>query len=159
MADTFLILRIAETRLALPVAAVREVLPLLPIAGTPGMPRPLIGFVGLRGTMVPVLAPLLLLDPDAGIEAVDLFAHLVRLHGDDDAPCLLVDRVEDVAGGTVGAVDPGHSLNGVITGELTFGETQAHIVDPSRLLLAGERAAIARLAAAAAARRDQWAAA
>ncbi len=158
MTDRFLILRVAATRLALPIAAVREVLPLLPVETTPGLPRPLIGFVDLRGAVVPVIAPLALLDPAAAVGTIDLSAHLVRLHG-PDAPCLLVDRVEDVATGTPGALDPALSLNAAITGELPVGDAVAHAIDPARLLLSAERAAIDRLTAAAAARRDQWAAA
>lgn len=158
MSDLFLILRTGDLRLALPVAAMREVLPLLPVEAVPGLPRPLLGFVDLRGDIVAVLRPLALLDPAAPLSPVSLAAHLVRLQG-PGAPCLLVDRAEDVARGTPAATDPAHSLHGAITGELTIGEGIAHVVDPAALLLAAERAAIDRLTAAAAARRDQWAAA
>ncbi len=150
----FLILHVADTRLALPLTAVREVLPLLPIDRVPGLPRPLVGFVDLRGRAVPVLAPLLLLDPAATLESIDLFAHLVVLHG--DAPCLLADRVEDVVTGDADPVDPAHSLNGAITGELALAAGTAHVVDPARLLLDAERSALARLTAAADARRAAW---
>lgn len=154
--DSFLILRIADTRLALPMAAVREVLPLLPVEVPPGLPAPLAGFVDLRGDVVAVVRPLALLDPAAPPGPITLDAHLVRLHG-DGAPCLLVDRAEDVAHGTPAAIDPDHSLHGVVTGELAIGEATALAIDPAALLLSAERAAIARLSAAAAARRDQWA--
>ncbi len=156
MTGPFLILRSGAQRLALPMAAVRAVLPLLPIETVPGLPHPLLGFVDLRGTMVAVLHPLALLDPSAAIEPIGLFAHLVQLHG-ADAPCLLVDRAEDVASGAIGAIDPALSLNEAIVGELAIGEDVAHVIDPDRLLLSAERATIDRLAAAAATRRDQWA--
>lgn len=151
MTASFLILRIGDSRLAVPMAAVREVLPLLPIEATPGLPRPLLGFVTLRGVPVPVLAPLLLLDPDAALASIDLSAHLIRLK---DGPCLLADRAEDVVQGDVAPLDPAHSLNAAIVGELGG----SHVVDPSRLLLDGERRTLAALTAAAAARHDQWAA-
>lgn len=157
MTASFLILRIGDTRLALPMAAVREVLPLLPIDAPPGLPRPLLGFVTLQGDPVPVLAPRLLLDPQEQVSRVDLFAHLVRLR---DGICLLVDRAEDVATGDVGPLAPGHSLNAAIIGELSLGaDGVAHVVAPDRLLLDSERAVLATLTAAAADRRDQWTAA
>lgn len=156
MTASFLILRIGDTRLALPMAAVREVLPLLPIDAPPGLPRPLLGFVTLQGQPVPVLAPRLLLDPQQQAGRIDLSAHLVRLRDDI---CLLVDRAEDVATGDVGPLDAGHSLNDAITGELALPDGMVHVVAPDRLLLDGERAMLAELTAAAAERRAQWTAA
>ncbi|MGT2512911.1 chemotaxis protein CheW [Sphingomonas panni] len=154
MTASFLILRIGNTRLALPMTAVREVLPLLPIDAPPGLPRPLLGFVTLQGRPVPVLAPHLLLDPHAPLAGIDLFAHLVRLRDDI---CLLVDRAEDVVTGAVGPLAPGHSLNAAITGELPLADGEvAHVVAVDRLLLDGERATLAALTAAAATRQDQW---
>lgn len=154
MTASFLILRIGDTRLALPMTAVREVLPMLPIDASPGLPAPVLGFVLLQGVPVPVLAPLLLLDPAGRIDAIGLFSHLVRLR--DDGPCLLVDRAEDVVGGTVAPVDPGQSLNAAIIGELSVGDDIAHVVAPDRLLLDSERAILAALRVAAAARAGQW---
>ncbi len=158
MTASFLILRIGDSRIALPMAAVREILPLLPIEATPGLPRPLLGFVTLHDRPVPVLAPLLLLDPGAGLAHIDLSAHLVRLRG--DGTCLLADRAEDVVAGDVAPLDPGLSLNAAIIGELPLADDGvAYVVDPDRLLLDGERLTMDALTAAAAARRDQWAAA
>ena len=102
MTASFLILRTGDTRLALPMTAVREVLPMLPIDAPPGLPRPLLGFVTLQGQPVPVLAPRLLLDPLAPMTGVDLFAHLVRLREDI---CLLVDRAEDVVTGIIETIE------------------------------------------------------
>ena len=154
MTASFLILRIGDSRLALPMSAVREVLPMLPIDAAPGLPPPVLGFVVLQGMPVPVLAPLPLLDPSARVEAIGLFSHLVRLR--NDGPCLLVDRAEDVVGGTVAAIDPRQSLNAAIVGELPIGDDVAHVVAPDRLLLDSERATLAALTIAAAARADQW---
>lgn len=157
MTASFLILRTGDTRLALPMTAVREVLPMLPIDAPPGLPRPLLGFVTLQGQPVPVLAPRLLLDPLAPMTGVDLFAHLVRLREDI---CLLVDRAEDVVTGMVGPLAPDHSLNAAIAGELPLADGRvAHVVAPDRLLLDGERTTLAVLTAAAATRQDQWTAA
>lgn len=149
MTASFLIMRIGDSRIALPMAAVGEVLPLLPIEAPPGLPRPLLGFVTLRGLPVPVLVPQLLLDPDAALATIGLSAHLVRLK---DGPCLLADRAEDVVQGRVAPLDPAHSLNAAIVGELGT----VHVIDPARLLLDGERRTLAALTAAAAVRHDQW---
>lgn len=154
MTASFLILRIGDTRLALPLSAVREVLPMLPIDASPGLPVPILGFVLLQGAPVPVLAPLLLLDPLARVDTVALSAHLVRLR--DGGPCLLVDRAEDVASGNVAPVSADHSLNAAIIGELPVGDDVAHVIAPDRLLLDGERATLAALTAAAARRAHQW---
>ncbi|MFD1034393.1 chemotaxis protein CheW [Sphingomonas hankookensis] len=157
MTASFLILRIGATRLALPMAAVREVLPMLPIDAAPGLPCPLLGFVTLHDCPVPVLAPELLLDPQAQVGTIGLFAHLVRLRDD---LCLLVDRAEDVAHGDVAPLDPTHSINAAIVGELTLPDgSSAHVVAPDRLLFDAERAVLATLTAAATARHDQWTAA
>ena len=127
---------------------------MLQIDAAPGLPPPVLGFVVLQGMPVPVLAPLLLLDPSARVEAIGLFSHLVRLR--NDGPCLLVDRAEDVVGGTVAAIDPRQSLNAAIVGELPIGDDVAHVVAPDRLLLDSERATLAALTIAAVARADQW---
>ncbi|KQN91441.1 hypothetical protein ASE90_01080 [Sphingomonas sp. Leaf67] len=157
MTASFLILRIGDTRLALPMTAVREVLPVLPIDAPPGLPAPVLGFVLLQGAPVPVVAPLMLLDPMASVGAIGLFSHLVRLRG--DGPCLLVDRAEDVVRGDVAPVDPEKSLNAAIVGELPLGDEVAHVIAVDRLLLDSERATLAALTVAAAARADQWRAA
>lgn len=157
MTASFLILRIRDTHLALPMTAVREVLPMLPFDAPPGLPAPVLGFVLLQGSPVPVLAPLVLLDPMASVDAIGLFSHLVRLR--DDGPCLLVDRAEDVVTGEVAPVDPGKSLNAAIVGELPVGDDVAHVIVADRLLLDSERATLAALTVAAAARADQWRAA
>jgi purine-binding chemotaxis protein CheW len=157
MTASFLILRIGDSRLALPLSAVREVLPVLPIDASPGLPVPVLGFVLLQGAPVPVLAPLLLLDPTARVDTVALSAHLVRLR--DGGPCLLVDRAEDVVSGDVAPIQSAHSLNAAITGELKIGDDIAHVIAPDRLLLDSERAMLAALTAAAASRAQQWSAA
>ncbi|MGN7160305.1 chemotaxis protein CheW [Sphingomonas sp. SAFR-052] len=154
MTASFLILRIGDTRFALPLSAVREVLPMLPIDAAPGLPAPVLGFVTLQGEPVAVLAPLLLLEPAARVERVALFAHLVRLR--DGGPCLLVDRAEDVVSGDVAPVEAGHSLNAAIVGELAIGDDVAHVLAPDRLLLDSERATLVALTEAAARRADQW---
>lgn len=154
MTASFLILRIGDTRFALPLSAVREVLPMLPIDAAPGLPAPVLGFVTLQGEPVAVLAPLLLLEPGAQVEYVALFAHLVRLRS--GGPCLLVDRAEDVVSGDIAPVEAGHSLNAAIVGELAIGDDVAHVLAPDRLLLDSERATLVALTKAAARRADQW---
>lgn len=161
MRIAFLILVVGDTRLALPISEVREILPMLPIERPPGLPRPLVGFASVRGEALPVVAPLLLLDPDADMGPIDLFAHIVRPHGEARAtPCLLVDRVEDVveaAKDTLLPVDPARSLNGAITGELPLPNGTAHVVWLPTLLADAERSALARLTRQAQSRLTDWA--
>lgn len=160
MPTSFLILLVGDVRLALPLSEVREILPLLPIERPPGLPGPLIGFITVRGEALPVIAPLLMLEPMSKMESVDLFAHIVRLHGPSDTrPCLLVDRVEDaldVESDHALPIDPSHSMNGALTGELRLDGNVAHIVALDRLLLDAERSALARLTAQAQSRLGQW---
>ena len=109
-------------------AAVREVLPMLPIDAAPGLPRPLLGFVALQDRPVPVLAPELLLDPQAlmsiipgahGVEKVsdsefraDVTLGIGPVKGRYSAAISLSDLNEPesvtLSGGTEGALGSGH---------------------------------------------------
>lgn len=158
--EPLLILHVGDHRLALPASDVREVLPLLPIARPPTMPRPLVGFVDVRGETLPVLAPLLLFDPTAMLGTLDLFAHLVRTHGPTlERPCLLVDRVEAMVTPQPGALRPiaaEASYNGAILGELALEDGSAHLLSIEQLLSEGERQRVAALTEQAALRAADW---
>lgn len=155
-----LVCRVGARRLGLPVAAVARVLPLRPLWRPPTLPRPIAGFVAERNRAVPVLALAALFD-DYMPATLDLYAHLVRLRGGGAGDALLlVDRVEAfVAAGEVHPVAPDTSLNGVVTGEFATPDGIVHLLDPARLLLAGEAARLAALTADAQTRLAQWAAA
>ncbi|MFV0624593.1 chemotaxis protein CheW [Sphingomonas sp. ac-8] len=159
--DPLLLFRAGDHRLALPAREVREVLPLLPIARPPTLPRPLAGFVDVRGETLPVLAPALLFDTGATLGTLDLFAHLIRPRGDAAVtPCLLVDRVEDMVAPepeAIRPVDPEASHNGAILAELTLDDGPAHLLSLARLLSEAERDRLAALATHADARAAEWA--
>jgi purine-binding chemotaxis protein CheW len=158
--DPLLLFRAGDHRLALPARDVREVLPLLPIARPPTLPRPLAGFVEVRGETLPVLAPALLFDGGGTLGTLDLFAHLIRPHGPTaTTPCLLVDRVEDVVvpdADAVRPVDPEASHNGAILAEVTLPDGTAHLLSLARLLDEAERERLAALSAQAQARAAEW---
>lgn len=157
--DPLLLFRAGDHRLALPARDVREVLPLLPIARPPTLPRPLAGFVDVRGETLPVLAPALLFDGGAALGTLDLFAHLIRPRG-DAAPCLLVDRVEDMISPdpqAIRPVDADASHNGAILAELALDDGPAHLLSLAKLLSEAERDRLAALTVQADARVADWA--
>ncbi|MFV1919250.1 chemotaxis protein CheW [Sphingomonas sp. MJ1 (PH-R8)] len=158
--DPLLLFRAGDHRLALPARDVREVLPLLPIARPPTLPRPLAGFVDVRGETLPVLAPALLFDGGTALGTLDLFSHLIRPHGPAATmPCLLVDRVEDMVTPDADAIRPVEaeaSHNGAILAEVTLPDGPAHLLSLARLLSEAERERLAALAAQAEARAADW---
>lgn len=157
-----LICDMGDRRVALAVADVIEVAPVVPLWRPPGLPRPLAGFATIRGRAVPVLAPALLFDGAATLERIGLYAHLVHVRdGDGGSLCLLVDRAAGIV-----AVDPGTmrlvaadlSQRGCVTGEVTVDDRAVAVLALDRLLADGERVRIAALAAEAARRAGEWAA-
>jgi purine-binding chemotaxis protein CheW len=159
--DPLLLFRAGDHRLAVSARAVREVLPLLPIARPPTLPRPLAGFVDVRGETLAVLSPALLFDGSAGLGTLDLFAHLIRPHGPAaTTPCLLVDRVEDMIAPepeAIRPVEPEASHNGAILAEIILPDGAAHLLSLERLLSEAERERLAVLAAQAETRAADWA--
>jgi purine-binding chemotaxis protein CheW len=160
-----LICRVGDDRIALPSADVREVIPLLPVWRPPTLPRPLAGFINVRGEILPVLSPAALFEWPQASEPTDLFSHFVRLRGDagDDggaALCLLVDRVEDFVTPPAAAVRPvrdSATHNGTVAAEVVLEDGIVHLLSLERLLDEGERARIAALTEEAARRAAEWA--
>lgn len=151
--DTYLILDVAGTPCALPRAAVREVLPLPELFRPPAAGAWLAGFLNLAGAPVPVIDLARLLGLRAEDREPGAYAHLVL--APDAASALLVDRVTDLVAVEADAVRPvpdDHSLNGCVAAEIRRGDRLVHALDPARLLTAEERARIADLTRAAAAR-------
>ncbi|WP_162806626.1 chemotaxis protein CheW [Sphingosinicella terrae] len=157
----FLLCEIGDDRVAIEAADVREILPVLPLWRPPTLPRPLAGFIRVRGEVLPVLAPAILFGTaDAG--PLDVFAHIVRTHGEPHASlCLLVDRVEDLVSpdpAAVRPIDAGASQNGAFVAELDLDGGMAHLLALDRLLDESERARIAALTEDAARREELWSA-
>ncbi|WP_380931384.1 chemotaxis protein CheW [Sphingomonas arantia] len=155
---SMLICEVGPVRFALALSDVAEILPIVPLWRPPTIPRPLVGFVMVRGETVAVLSPALLFDGDAAEgAAVDLYAHLVRVRG-AGAPCLLVDRAaEIVRDAVVRPVADDASYRGCVTGMVDAGEGQAHVLSVPRLLADGAAARIDALTADAARRAREWA--
>ena len=153
------------TLCALPRDSVRALLPLPRLDTPPGLPPPLAGFLNLGGVAVPVveLAHLLGLPPGEPHP----YRHLILLERPSGGPsgqggagpvALLVDRVADVlpAGQAVRPAEAGISVADVVTGAVEAGGATAHLLDPARLLLAQEAAALDALARQAQERLARW---
>ncbi|WP_076072544.1 chemotaxis protein CheW [Sphingomonas montana] len=152
-----LICDVGPVRFALVLSDVVEILPIVPLWRPPTMPRPLVGFVMVRGETVAVLSPALLFDGDAAMpDTIDLSAHLVRVRG---GAALLVDRADAiVTDPVVRAVTPDLSYRGCVTGMVDAGGGDAHVLSVPQLLADGAAARIAALTAEAARRGREWAA-
>ncbi|WP_375462780.1 chemotaxis protein CheW [uncultured Methylobacterium sp.] len=151
--DTYLLLDVAGTPCALPRAAAGEILPLPELFRPPAAGAWLAGFLNLGGTPVPVIDLARLLGLRAGDHEPDAYAHLVL--SPDAASALLVDRVTDlvaVEADAVRSVADDRSLNGCVAAEIRRGDRLVHALDPARILTAEERARVAELTRAAAAR-------
>lgn len=133
--------------LALPAVAVDELVHEPLLVRPPQAPNVLAGLFDLRGRVVPVLRPDLLLDlppPSPG-----LFRVLAVFNKSADGPwALLVERaLSVVTADEVRPVPPGHTLGECVTGLLSVAEYEgAVVVDPSRLLRRSEARMLAQLA-------------
>lgn len=148
----YLLLDVAGTACALPVGAVREILPLPQLHAPPASGGPLAGFLNLSGTPVPVLDLARLLGLREAAEP-DPYRHVVLAA--DGASALLVDRAADLVAvprQAVRAVEDGRTLNGCVEAELAMGDRLVHALALPRLLSAEERARVEALTARAAER-------
>lgn len=161
--DRWLLLRLGGLVCALPQAAVAEVLPLPLLWRPPGLPASLAGFLNLDGAAVPVLdlAWLFGLPAETAPQGeAALYRHLLLLEG-VPAQALLVDRVLDLVPAQPAQrrpVAPEHSLNGCVVAELDLPGQPGlvHLLDPARILLAQEQAALAELQQGAQRRLAEW---
>lgn len=161
LSGALLVCRVGTLRLAIESRLVRELLPMLPLWRPPTLPAPLAGFVSVRGEILPVLAPAILLGQADALGIVEGFSHIVRPQDASAArPCLLVDRVEDLVrpgAYTAAEVAPEASLNGTIIAELQLADGIAHLISLDALLDNAERAQLAALTETARLRAVQWA--
>ena len=151
--EAYLLLDVAGTPCALPRAAAGEILPLPELFAPPTAGAWLAGFLDLGGTIVPVIDLARLLGLREGAHEPGPYAHLVL--SADGGSALLVDRVTDlvaVDADAIRPVDEGRSLNGCVAAEIRRGDRLVHALDPARILGAEERARVAELTRAAAAR-------
>jgi purine-binding chemotaxis protein CheW len=149
--DAFLLLDVAGTACALPRTAVGEILPLPDLFRPPAAGAWLSGFLDLGGRVVPVIDLAQLLGLRPGPVEAGLHAHLVLVAGRDLA--YQVERAADIVAVEASSpVDPDHSLNGCVAGEIRLGGRLVHVLDPARLLGAEERIRVEAATRAAAAR-------
>lgn len=154
--NLMVVFAVSGCRLALPAAAVAEIVPEPRLVALPGMPPVLAGMLRLRGRVVPVVRPDLLLDlppPRPG-----LFRALLVLEGGEGAWALLAERVEAVR--TAGDLRPvpGDSgfddcAVGMLAGEGEGEDGAVTVLAPERLLRRREAMALAAFADRA---RQRW---
>lgn len=139
-----LVVHVLGIHLALPLQAVREIVPVPLLTQPPGAAPFLAGFFDYRGKPVPVLRlDRLLGRPE---ERLGLYAPLVIL-GTSDLPLALhVARTEtvvrDAPTGAIQPIEAHETLNGCLTGRLTLHNRTVYLLSTERLLLAKERATL-----------------
>jgi purine-binding chemotaxis protein CheW len=158
--ERYLVFSAGGRRVAIAASTVAEVLPLPRLTRPPQAPGLLAGFLNLGGEPLPVLDVARLLDgpaPRPEATAEDIYRHVIRLNrsvAGEASAALLVDRVEaaDARAEDEAAVEPDHSVNGVVAAQLRIDGAFVPVLDVSRLLLAEEQARLDALAQAEAAR-------
>lgn len=138
-----LLFGLAGRRCALPAGAVREIVHMAELTRPPGMPSALDGVLMMGRQAVPVLR----LDRLFGFPETPaaLYTPIVLLNGRDPLG-LLVDSVETVRtvpDEAVGRTAAEETFNGCAEAVVTLPDGIAHLLAPSRLLLAHERRRIA----------------
>lgn len=133
---------------AIPLDAVREILPLPLLSIPPSLPSILAGFLNLGGQAIPVLNLKRLFDmPDSGSGP---YSHVVVLKQTNVSLGLLVDRSAGTAAVPPESLVPvadGHSLNDCVEADARIGNQTAHVLSVERLLLKQEQARVAELQA------------
>jgi purine-binding chemotaxis protein CheW len=169
-----LVFQLSDRLAAVRLEDVERITPMAELATPPGLPAALEGILNLAGAAVPVLR----LDRLFGLPAqqVSLYSMLIILKAPREAPsgapsgaprgapsgerfALLVDRVSEVLPVPEDAfmpVDQGDSLNGCAEATLTVRDDAVHLLSPTRILLAKERAALAEFQAMAQRRLRNW---
>ena len=144
--------RLGDDGFALPVAAVREVVPIARLARPPQLPALIEGILNLRGVAVPVLRLDRLLgqaDASFGLESSILIMR-------DQPPLgLLVSHVEAVRAADEFQVLPvaaDNTFNGCLTAELASPGGSLHLLSWPDLLLEAERGRLNEFCARAQAR-------
>lgn len=158
--ESLVVFSVGSRRCALPSGDVVKLLPLPRLAGPPGLPRLMAGFLDLAGRIVPVLA-LGELFGTGRPAADDPYAHVVLVRSilPGEPVGLLVDRVLSVPAVEAGAIKPvaeGETLNGCVTGEVDVDGERVAVLSAGRILMEQERLRLADLRAAAAERLDAW---
>lgn len=136
--------------LALPAAAIAELVHEPALVQPPNMPAVLAGLLNLRGQVVPVLRPDVLLNlppPPPGPFRVLLVFHGTSGESPGLVWALLVERAMAViVADTLEPVPPGHSLGDCVVALLPGAEAPVPVLDPGRLMRRSEALALAEFA-------------
>ncbi len=143
-----LVIRAGDRRLALPLACVREIVPMCALAHPPSAPSLLLGLLNLGGKLVPVLKLALLLGlPET---RAGLHTPLVVVETDGTVFALLVQSVEEVRQPQAEEwtpVDRTHAFNACVTASVSTANGAVEVLNPTRLLLEQERNALTEFTA------------
>jgi purine-binding chemotaxis protein CheW len=148
--------RIGGQECALPVEAVREILPMAALLRAPGQPSILEGFLNLRGTAVPVVRLDRLFDRSGGGPGPGTPLLLVRGAGGEAA--FLVERaigIASIAPGALMPIDRHSSFNDCVEAETVVEGRTVAVLSADRLLLEKERQCLAELQSAAQKRLEE----
>ena len=143
-----LVFEIAGDSFAIPLDAVREILPLPLLSHPPGIPSFLEGFLNLGGQAVPVLNPARLFRLQG--PASGPYSHLIVLEKTGTPLALLADRAAgatEVPKESVMPVGQSFSFNDCLEGDTRIGGRTVHMLSVEKLLLEEERRRIAELQA------------
>jgi purine-binding chemotaxis protein CheW len=142
-----LVFRLGPQAYALPLAEVREVIPLAALYAPPLMPALLAGFLNLGGTAVPVVRLDRLFDlpepPPPG-----RYTPLLLLRAHEGSLALLVERIDSIvklADADVLPVAPEQAFNDCVTGVATVDAHVVLILSSERLLLEKEQQYLAEV--------------
>lgn len=137
--ETLLLVRHGRDRVAVNLAAVREVLRMVYVKPIPGAPRGVLGVINLRGETIAVVDLEARLPADAGAPGLD--HHLVVLNGMRVPVAVAVARVDNIEPLADGAWrEAGDVLpKGVpVLGVARLGEELVPVLDTASLLEPGE---------------------
>ena len=152
-APRVLVFRLAAQAYALPVACLREIVPLAQLSRPPALPPLLAGFLNLEGRAVPVVRLARLLG--AAEQRTGLYTPVLILRGDSSV-ALLVDAVEGIVTLDDAALVPireSFCVNDCATGLALVGDKHVVLLDERRLVRAEEQRRIDELAALA---QSRW---
>src|SRR5262245_45303952 len=147
-AAAYLAFRLPDLACALPLAALREVVPVALLSRPPGMPSLLEGLLDLGGTAVPVVRLSRVFGvPDV---TVGLYVPLLVLRHSEDRIALLVGAIDGIVRVPPARLRPVSSVtfNDCVMGQIDSGGWSFHLLDPDRLLLEKERQCLAEFQAA-----------
>jgi purine-binding chemotaxis protein CheW len=135
-----LVFRLSGSKLALPLAAIREVLPMPLLSRPPGLPSLAEGFLNLEGALIPVLR----LDRlfRLGQFEPGLHTPLLIMQAPDICLGLPVDAVDGIAAVSDESLLPlraEESFNGCMEAEVALNGRTVHLLNPGKILIEQER--------------------